>query len=173
MRAGLAHARLTEGEAAWSAANGRWQSWLSPGPISRRNQQIGDCAAAWNRPNVGPAAAGRKEILIETGLRRLTERTQRIWSGRFQSCAFDRPQLWAAIRFLESRSAPYSSRNTHHSGEDPDRLLDMALWDEVYGPARWTRFAGLTDPAFEAALTVGIGSGQPLLETVHARAAAR
>ena len=102
-----------------------------------------------------------------------SEQSERIWSGRFQSCAFDRPQLWAAIRFLESRSAPYSSRNTHHSGEDPDRLLDMALWDEVYGPARWTRFAGLTDPAFEAALTVGIGSGQPLLETVHARAAAR
>ena len=76
MRVGLAHARLTEGEAAWSAANGRWQSGLSPGPISRRNQQIGDCAAAWNRPDIGSATAGRKEILIETSLRRLTERTQ-------------------------------------------------------------------------------------------------
>ena len=35
-----------------------------------------DCPAAWNRPDIGSAAAGRKEILIETGLRRLTERTQ-------------------------------------------------------------------------------------------------
>ena len=32
-------------------------------------------------PNVGPAAAGRKEILIETGLRRLTERTQQLQHG--------------------------------------------------------------------------------------------
>jgi|GEM_PF-4153863 len=40
------------------------------------NQQIGDRAAIENRPNVGSATAGRKESLIETGLRRLTERTR-------------------------------------------------------------------------------------------------
>jgi len=102
-----------------------------------------------------------------------SEQSERIWSGRFQSCAFDRPQLWAAIRFLESRPTVCSSRNTHHSGEDPARLLDLALWAEVYGPARWARFAGLTDPPFEAALAAGIVSGRPLLESVQAKAAAR
>jgi len=101
-----------------------------------------------------------------------SEQSERIWSGRFQSCAFDRPQLWAAIRFLESRPTACSSRNTHHSGEDPARLLDLALWAEVYGPARWARFAGLTDPPFEAALATGIVSGRPLLESVQAKAAA-
>ncbi len=102
-----------------------------------------------------------------------SEQSTPIWSGRFQSCAFDRPQLWAAIRFLEARTAPHSSRNIHHTGEDPACLLDLALWAEVYGPARWARFAGLTDPPFETALVAGIVSGQPLLESVQAKAAAR
>ena len=102
-----------------------------------------------------------------------SEQSERIWSGRFQSCAFDRPKLWAAIRFLESRPAPHSSRNMHHSGEDPARLLDLALWAEVYGPARWVCFAGLTDRPFESALTAAVVSGQPLLEPVQTKAAAR
>ncbi len=102
-----------------------------------------------------------------------SEQSEPIWSGRFQSCAFDRPQLWAAIRFLESRPTACSSRDTHHSGEDPARLLDLALWSEVYGPARWARFAGLTEPPFEAALMAGIISGQPLMNSVQAKAAAR
>ncbi|MFN9891806.1 MAG: hypothetical protein ACK58M_01040, partial [Acidobacteriota bacterium] len=45
------------------------------GPISRRNQQIGDHAAVEDRPNIGSAAAGRKQFLSGTGLRRLAERT--------------------------------------------------------------------------------------------------
>ncbi len=85
IRAGGFGACATGGEAAWSVADGRWQSGLRQGPISRRNQQIGDRAAAWNRPNVGPATAGRKEILIETGLRRLTEKTRRCNSRRCNS----------------------------------------------------------------------------------------
>ena len=102
-----------------------------------------------------------------------SEQSERIWSGRFQSCAFDRPQLWAAIRFLESRPTACSSRAAHHSGEDAAQLLDLALWEEVYGPARWARFAGLTDPPFETALMAGIISGQPLMESVQTKAAAR
>ena len=62
VRAGLAHAPARE--AAGTAAQGRWQGGFRQGPISRRNQQIGDCAAAENRPNVGPPPAGTKEILI-------------------------------------------------------------------------------------------------------------
>ena len=76
IRAGGFGACATEGEAAWSVADGRCQSGLSQRPISLSNQQMRDCPAAWNRPDIGSAAAGRKEILIETGLRRLTERTQ-------------------------------------------------------------------------------------------------
>lgn len=75
--AGLAHAR-SQRQTTRSAAAGRWQSELSPGPISRRNQQSGDCAAVANRPNVGPAAAGTGEILSGVGLRRRAERTQKI-----------------------------------------------------------------------------------------------
>lgn len=98
-------------------------------------------------------------------------RNELIWSGRFQSCAFDRPQIWAAMRYVEGLSAPVSSREAHHQGEDPAGVLDLELWRQVYGPARWARFADIEDPPFEAALVKGAASGQPLVEMAQTRAA--
>ena len=88
IRAGGFGARAVARQTTRPTADGRCQSGLSQGPISLSNQQIGDCAAAWNRPDIGSAAAGRKEILIETGLRRLTERTRRCNSsmGLLEHC---------------------------------------------------------------------------------------
>jgi len=74
VRAGLAHARM-EGKRLGQTADGRWQSELRQEPISRRNQQIGDCATAWYRSDIGSAAAGAEEILSGGGSRRLAERT--------------------------------------------------------------------------------------------------
>lgn len=99
------------------------------------------------------------------------QRNDPVWAGRFQSCAFDRPQIWAAMRHVENLGAPVSSREAHHLGEDAAGVLDLELWREVYGPRRWARFAGIADPAFEAALRTGITSGQPLVEMAQARAA--
>jgi hypothetical protein len=102
-----------------------------------------------------------------------TEQNEPLWSGRFQSCAFDRPQLWSAMRFVDGRPTEYSSRGIHESGEDPAQILDLALWREVYGAARWRRFADLADPEFAAALSEGIATGQPLVQMAQTRAAAR
>jgi hypothetical protein len=100
-------------------------------------------------------------------------RNEAIWAGRFQSCAFDRPQIWAAMRYVEGLPAAVSSREAHHRGEDPESVLDLELWREVYGPARWARFAGIADPVFEAALRNGAATGQPLVEMAQTRAATR
>ena len=100
-------------------------------------------------------------------------RNEPIWRGRFHSCAFDRPQLWAAMRYVDNLPAPISSRQAHHEGDDPSGLLDLDLWREVYGPVRWKRFAGIADTEFEAALTAGAASGLPLVEMAQARAASR
>ena len=75
VRAGLADARL-QGKRLGRAADGRGQSGLSQGPISRRNQQIGDCAAVENRPNVGPPPAREKYFLNSAELRMLAGRTR-------------------------------------------------------------------------------------------------
>jgi len=72
-------------QAPWPASDGRWQSGCSQGPISHRNQQIGHRAAVENRPNVGSPPTGRKEILIWTGIRRLTEGTQNIVAPKMRS----------------------------------------------------------------------------------------
>lgn len=100
-------------------------------------------------------------------------RNEPIWAGRFQSCAFDRPQIWAAMRYVEGLAVPVSSREAHHQGVDPLGVLDLELWREVYGPVRWARFAGIADPPFEAALTKGAASGLPLVEMAQTRAATR
>lgn len=80
-----------------------------------------------------------------------SEQSERIWSGRFQSCAFDRPKLWAAIRFLESGPAPHSSRNMHHSGEDGSSARSSAV-----GGGLWTRPVGLLCGADGPAVRSGV-----------------
>ena len=73
--AGLAHAR-SQGKRLGRSPTAAGKAGSARDLISLRNQQMRDCPAAWNRPDIGSAAAGRKEILIGTGLRRLTERTR-------------------------------------------------------------------------------------------------
>jgi hypothetical protein len=77
------------------------------------------------------------------------------------------------MRFIEDLPAPVSSREAHHEGVDPLGILDLDLWREVYGPARWKRFAGLADAEFAAALSAGAASGLPLMEMTQAQAATR
>lgn len=127
-------------------------------------------------PVTSPALSrAMAQVNREYGLwRHIRERrNEPIWRGRFLSCAFGRSQIWAAMRWIEDLPAPVSSRQAHHEGVDPLGILDLDLWREVYGPARWKRFAGLADAEFAAALTAGAASGLPLTERTQAKAAAR
>jgi putative transposase len=97
-----------------------------------------------------------------------------VWQGRFYSCPLDSAHLWEALRYTElnpvraglatdAESWKWSSAAAHCGTAEPDKLLDMELWQRHWTTSGWREFleAGETESEL-AAIRQCTHTGRPL-----------
>ena len=76
-------------------------------------------------------------------------RSGHLWQNRFYSCPLEERHLWTALRYVErnpvraglveeAQNHAWSSAQSHLSGIDRLRLLDLDFWREAGGAERWS-----------------------------------